>query len=120
MEREKDPIRQLQDQLIEFRDRRDWARFHTLKNLAASIAIEAAELLEEFQWKTEDEAKTYALGPGRDRVASEVADVMIYLLLFCHETGIDLLEAVRQKIQDNQKRYPEDRARGTAKKYTEL
>ncbi len=120
MEKEKGPIEELTLRLIEFRDQRDWARFHTLKDLAVSIVIEAAELLEEFQWKSNEEARRHALGEGHERVASEVADIMIYLLLFCHEAGIDLYEAVKKKIDENERRYPVDKARGTAKKYTEL
>lgn len=120
MEKEIDPIKQHLKRLLEFRDRRDWAQFHTLKNLAISIAIEAAELLEEFQWKTDEEAKRHALGDGHERVSSEVADIMIYLLLFCHEAGIDLIEAVERKIEENERRYPVEKAKGSAKKYTEL
>ncbi|RME63026.1 MAG: nucleotide pyrophosphohydrolase [Nitrospirae bacterium] len=113
-------MKELTNRLIKFRDQRDWAQFHTLKDLAISIAIEAGELLEEFQWKDLKAQREHIEGPGKKRVASEVADIMIYLLLFCHEAGIDLLKAVKEKIEEHERKYPVEKAKGTAKKYTEL
>jgi len=120
METKIDTFKFLLEKLLEFRKQRQWEKFHTLRNLAMSVVIEAAELLEEFQWKTDEQAIQYLNTDGYDRVASEVADIMIYLLLFCHEANIDIKEAVLKKIKENEKRYPVDKAKGSAKKYNEL
>jgi NTP pyrophosphatase (non-canonical NTP hydrolase) len=102
---------ELAGEIIEFRDNRDWARFHTPANLAASISIEAAELLECFQWGKE---------PTKDAVADEVADILIYIYTIAHELDIDTNAAILNKLRTNERRYPVDKARGNAKKYTEL
>jgi dCTP diphosphatase len=103
--------------ILAFRRERDWEQFHTGKNLATSIMIEAAELLEHYQWQTEDEP----LPPEkRAEAAKELADVFIYLLLFANHLDVDLVQAAEEKLRENQARYPVARARGTAKKYTEL
>ncbi len=107
--------------LIEFRDARDWRQFHGLKNLMLSLNLEAAELLELAQWKSDDEIETAAADPGfRDRLAEECADVLLYLLLICERAGIDLEAAAAAKIERNAVKYPVDKARGNARKYTEL
>lgn len=98
--------------IIKFRDARDWRQFHTPKNLAISISLEASELLELFQWHE----ATILHREARE----EVADVAIYLLLFCHETGIDLRQAIADKIAINEKKYPVDKARGRADKSGQL
>lgn len=103
------------DELIkrikEFRDERDWAQFHSPENLAKSIVIEAAELLENFQWDSEfDEVK----------VKEELADVMNYCFLLADRLGIDAVENMHAKIDKNEKKYPVHKAKGTSKKYTEL
>jgi len=108
----------LQKRIVSFRDRRDWKKFHTPKNLAESLVLEAAEVLELFQWKTDEEMKTY-LETHKDELSDEMADVLNYLLILANETGIDLMVALEKKIEKNEKRYPEDRAKGSAKKYTE-
>jgi NTP pyrophosphatase (non-canonical NTP hydrolase) len=106
----------LLDKLIKFRDDRDWAQFQTAKNLAVSISLEAAELLEHFQWTTEDQA----IPPDkRDKMVEEVADILIYLLLFAHKLGIDPVQAAKDKIEKNAKKYPADLVRGKSAKYTE-
>lgn len=106
-------------QLVAFRDRRDWAQFHDPKNLAEAISIEAAELLELFLWKTPDESRKLA-DKDRAHAAEEVADVFIYLALLSHELGIDIEKAVLDKLRKNEEKYPPEKARGNAKKYTEL
>lgn len=100
--------------LLEFRDNRDWAQFHSPKNLAISIAVEVGELLEHFQWTEEGDAVF------EKEVSEEIADVFIYLLLLSNELGIDLLEAARKKVKDNESKYPVNKAKGTSMKYTEL
>lgn len=102
-----------------FRDERDWKQFHDPKNLAVSISIEAAELLELFQWKTGDEATRYAT-QNKDRVAEEMADVAIYLLELADVAGIDLTRAIEAKLEKNAAKYPVEKARGVSTKYTDL
>ena len=107
-------LKELQERVIRFRDARDWRKFHTPKNLAISIALEAAELLEFFQW---DEGN---VEDNREAISHEVADILIYLLIFASECGIDLEKSVLEKLRINEDRYPVDKAKGSSKKYTEL
>ena len=88
-----------------FRDERDWKKFHDPKNLAASISIEAAELLELFQWLTPDQARQQATDK-RERVSEEIADVAIYLIELADITGIDLAQAIEAKLEKNAAKYP--------------
>lgn len=105
----------LQD-ILAFRDEREWRQFHNPKDLAISISIEAAELLETFQWRGED-----TTCEGReDRVREELADVLIYCLYLADAIGADPLEIISSKVETNRKKYPVDKARGTARKYSEL
>lgn len=100
-------LRQLTERLREFAEARDWGRFHNPKDLALSVSIEAAELLELFQWK--DNAEVASLvddESGREALASELADVLIYLVRLADVTGIDLLEAATRKMNSNEKRFP--------------
>ncbi len=108
--------------LVEFRDARDWRQFHSLKNLILSTGIEVAELMELVQWKDDAEADRAAQGDVefRARLAEECADIFLYLLLICERADIDLTEAAVAKIGLNDKKYPVEKARGNAKKYTEL
>jgi NTP pyrophosphatase (non-canonical NTP hydrolase) len=109
-------LQTLLEKLIKFRDERDWAQFQTPKNLAISISLEATELLEHFQWTTENQD----LPPDkRDKMAEEVADILIYLLLFAHRLDIDPVQAAQDKIEKNAKKYPADLVRGKSAKYTE-
>jgi NTP pyrophosphatase (non-canonical NTP hydrolase) len=95
--------------LTEFRDRRDWKKFHTLKNLAMSVSIESAELLELFQWKTDEEVRDAREDDEFvQNAADEIADVLIYLILIAGELGIDPIEAARTKIARNERRFPPD------------
>lgn len=103
----------------QFRDERDWMKFHDPKNLATSISIEAAELLEHFQWKTGEEAARYA-AENREAVADEVADVAIYLFELADNIGIDLAAAIHRKLDKNAAKYPAGKARGVATKYDKL
>jgi dCTP diphosphatase len=104
-----------------FRDARDWAQFHTPKNLAAATAIEAAELQERFLWKTDAEvSQDLADAATRAGVAEEIADVVMFAMLLADRLGIDLAEAIPAKLAANEEKYPVARARGNARKYTEL
>jgi len=89
----------------QFRDERDWLQFHDPKSLAASVSIEAAELLELFQWLTPDESRRYAL-EHRERVSEEIADVAIYLIELADVAGIDLAQAIEAKLEKNALKYP--------------
>ena len=105
--------------IVAFRDARDWKRFHSPKNLAVSISIEAGELLELFQWSSDATAAS-DLAARKPDVERELADVMIYCLLFAHDAGIDLNEAIARKLEENDAKYPAEKARGNRAKYTEL
>ena len=107
---------------LAFRDAREWARFHTPKNLAMSLGIEAGELAELFQWKDDEEiAERLSSDPAyRDRIAMELADLQMLLLYAAHSAGVSLADAVRAKMAINERRYPVEKARGNARKYDEL
>ena len=102
-----------------FRDDRDWKQFHNPKDLAVSICIEAAELLELFQWKTAEESARFA-AENRERVSEEIADVAIYLVELADITGIDLAKAIDAKLEKNAHKYPVEKSRGRSTKYTDL
>lgn len=112
-------IQELQTAIRRFADERDWQQFHTPKNLAASISIEAAELLEHFQWLT-DAQSAEPSEARREEISHEIADVLIYLLRLCDRLGIDPIDAARRKLEINAEKYPVDRARGSITKYTKL
>lgn len=115
-----DVLAQLTQQLVRFRDERDWRQFHTLKNLLLSLSLEAAELLELAQWRTDAELDRRLADPAfRARLGEECADVLLYLLLVCERAGIDLGAEAAAKIERNAEKYPADKARGRADKYTE-
>ena len=105
--------------VLKFRDERDWKQFHDPKSLASSICIEAAELLELFQWLTPEQAHREAM-EKRERVSEEIADVAIYLIELADVAGIDLLQAIEAKLEKNAKKYPVEKSRGAWTKYTEL
>ena len=112
-------IDNLRNQLRAFAAERDWDQFHSPKNLASALAVEAAELLENFQWLTE--AESQQLPPqALAAVRAEVADVLLYLIRISDKLGIDLIAAANAKIVLNAEKYPVEKARGNSKKYTEL
>lgn len=114
-------IQELTDQLIVFRDERDWAQFHTLKNLASALAVETAELLELTQWKSDQALESAGTDEEtKQKYASEVADVFAYLLLICEKLNIDPVRALEAKIVENGKRYSIEKSRGNATKYSDL
>ncbi len=111
----------LQTALFKFRDERNWKQFHTLKNLIASVSIEAAELLELTQWKTDEEMQAAKSDPAyQQALQDECADVFMYLLLVADVAGFNLLEAATAKLKKNELKYPVGLAYGSAKKYTQL
>ena len=118
----KPDLNELTRRLIEFRDERDWRQFHSLKNLIMSAALETAEIMELLQWKDDEAVERAARQDSqfRARLAEECADVFLYLLLICERADIDLTEAAAAKIELNARKYPVEKAKGNAKKYTEL
>lgn len=112
---------ELVDEIVAFRNERDWSQFHNPKDLAAALSIEAAELQELFLWKnTEQVAQDLDEGKLHSLAAHEVADVLIYALLFCHAASISPIDAIQAKLAINADKYPADLAEGSAQKYTEL
>ena len=114
-----DPLIDLRDRLRRFAAERDWDQFHSPKNLAAALAVEAAELLEPFQWLTE--AGSRALDPAQlAAVREEMADVLLYLVRLADKLDVDLLAAAQDKILRNAQKYPVEKARGSSRKYDTL
>jgi NTP pyrophosphatase (non-canonical NTP hydrolase) len=114
-----DPIKELQDKLIKFREDRDWKQFHNPKDVALSLVLEAAEVLEHFQWKNAAEIEQY-IEEHRGDIAEEIADVFNWVLILSHDLGIDLVEATKKKIEKNGQKYPVEKAKGKAVKYDRL
>jgi NTP pyrophosphatase (non-canonical NTP hydrolase) len=104
---------ELQKLLIEFRDNRDWAQFHNAKDLALALSVEASELNELFLWKNAEEANV-------EKVKEELADVIGYALLIAEKYNFDINEIVKDKISKNAEKYPVNKSKGSAKKYTDL
>jgi NTP pyrophosphatase (non-canonical NTP hydrolase) len=113
------PLIDLTARIVAFRDERDWKQFHNAKDLALSLSLEAAEVLELYQWKTGAAIEAVAT-ERRQELADELADVLYYTLLMAHDQGIDLETALQEKLKRNAEKYPVDKAKGSSKKYTEL
>jgi len=105
--------------VIEFRNKRNWKKFHNPKNLAISISIEANELLEHFQWKDLKDSKEYA-EKNKDKISSEIADIIIYLLYLCHDLNINLVDSINKKLKENNSKYPVSKSKGKSLKYNQL
>ena len=116
-----DPLDDLMTQVRSFRDTRDWKKFHTIRNLIVSVSIEAGEMLELTQWKSEEELANLASDTQeREALEQEAADIFIYLLLIADGAGFNLLDAAHRKLALNEDRYPAEKSRGKATKYTDL
>jgi NTP pyrophosphatase (non-canonical NTP hydrolase) len=109
----------IQKKIISFRNERDWSQFHDPKNLAEALSIEAGELLENFLWKTTEQSRSLSAEELKN-VKEELADIFIFLTYLSEEYKIDLLTEVEKKVAVNEAKYPVDKAKGSAKKYTEL
>jgi len=109
----------LRDRLRQFAALRDWDQFHSPKNLAIALSVEASELLEHFQWLSDADSASLD-DRERARVREELADVLLYLVRLADRLDVDLLAAARDKIALNAKKYPVDKARGSSRKYTDL
>jgi dCTP diphosphatase len=114
-----DEIQRLQQAIEKFARDRDWEQFHTPKNLAMAMSVEAAEVVEIFQWLTDEQSKSLSQEKVAD-LADELADTYIFLLKIAAHYGIDINQAASDKIRKNELKYPVEKARGNSKKYTEL
>lgn len=116
-----DKLKNLKTDLANFSSERDWDKFHTPKNLAAALSVEAAELLEIFQWLTDEEAVNSPSNPDiKQRAEEELADIFIYLTRFADKMGIDIFAAATAKLKLSALKYPVEKSKGSAKKYNEL
>ena len=104
------------EKALAFREERNWAQFHNPKDLSISVSLEAAELLEVFQWS----GANLGVGPKAAKAKEELADVIIYCIYLADALGVSLADVVSDKIDENAKKYPVEKARGNARKYTEL
>ncbi len=112
-------MEELKSKLREFAKARDWDQFHSPKNLAMALSVEVAEIVEHFQWLTEEQSKNMQKDK-LEEVEAEIADTLIYLIRLADKLDIDLLAASYNKIEVNQRKYPVAKAKGNAKKHTEL
>jgi len=112
-------LKTLEQTSIGFRDRRDWAPFHSPKNLAQALGIEAAELQEIFLWQTSEASRTPSAA-DRDRAGAEIADIFIFLNYLCRELDVDIFQVVEKKLIENERKYPVDKAKGNGRKYNQL
>ena len=110
-------IQELKERMAQFVRERDWEQFHTPKNLSMSIAIEAAELMEHFQWLTVEQSKSLDADALQD-ISEELADIVIYALSLSNFLELDLAEAIVGKMEKNIRKYPKEKVRGKAHKYT--
>jgi dCTP diphosphatase len=112
-------LERLRDRLREFATARDWNQFHSPKNLAIALSVEAGELLEHFQWLSDEESLTLP-DDKLEKIRDEIADVLLYLIRLADVLNVDLIKSADTKIEANSHKYPVDKAHGNAKKYTEL
>ncbi|MCX5751095.1 MAG: nucleotide pyrophosphohydrolase [Candidatus Saganbacteria bacterium] len=114
-----DKIDELTKKIIQFRDKRDWKQFHNPKDIALSLVLEAAEVMEHFQWKSKEEIEQYVKS-GKKSIGEELADVMYWVLLMSSDLGIDIVDALDRKIKINNKKYPVKKSKGRHVKYDRL
>lgn len=112
-------LNQLTDRIINFINNRDWNQFHNPKDLALSLVLESAEVMEHFQWKNNEEMREY-IKSNKNEVAEELADVLYWTLLMSHNLNIDIKKAFEEKMKKNENKYPIDKAKGRHDKYNKL
>lgn len=112
-----DPIEKMQARIVKFNNDRDWSQFHNPKDLALSLVLEAAEVLEHFQWKNEEEMREH-LKKHKDDVGEELCDSLYWILLMAHYFDVDLHSTFEKKMRKNETKYPVEKAKGSHKKYT--
>ena len=115
---EQDGLERLKHRLRKFAADRDWEQFHSPKNLSMALIAEAAELVEHFQWLTEQQSGQLPAEKLQE-VEAELADILVYLIRMADKLGVDLIAAAESKIEINEEKYPVDKVRGSSKKYTE-
>lgn len=111
-------ITELTKKVIRFRDERDWKQFHKPKDIAISLALEAAEVLEHFQWKTDAELEEY-IKKYKEEIGDELSDVLYWILTMSHELHIDMVKAFNDKMIKNEKKYPIEKSKGNHRKYNQ-
>ncbi len=112
-------MKELRDTIKDFNNERDWHQFHSPKNLAMALMVETAELLEHFQWLTQEQSRN--LDPAKkEKISEEIGDILIYLVNLADKLDIDPLQAAQNKVKKNRKKYPVDKSRGKSLKYDEL
>jgi dCTP diphosphatase len=109
-------LEEIRTRLSEFSDARDWDQFHSPKNLAMALSVEVSELVECFQWLTEEQSRTLT-AEQQTAVIDEIADVQMYLILLAHKLGVDIPAAIEQKLKKNEEKYPIEKVKGNSKKY---
>jgi NTP pyrophosphatase (non-canonical NTP hydrolase) len=112
-------IEKLTEKIINFRKARDWKQFHKPKDIAISLSLEASEVLEHFQWKSNEEIEKY-VKENKEEIGEELADVMYWVLLMSHDLKINILSALEKKMKKNEKKYPVEKAKGKHTKYNKL
>lgn len=112
-------IKDLQKKIIQFRDARDWKQFHNPKDSSLSLVLEAAEVMEHFQWKSTEEIEEY-IKKHNEEIGEELSDVLFWVLLMCHDLKIDVVNEFNKKLKKNEKKYPVKKVKGKHIKYTEL
>lgn len=112
-------IKELIKIITKFRDARNWKQFHNPKDMSLSLVLEAAELMEHFQWKNSEEMRKY-VKDHKNEIGEELADVLYWVLLISHDLKIDIKEALEKKLVTQEKKYPVEKAKGKHTKYTEL
>jgi NTP pyrophosphatase (non-canonical NTP hydrolase) len=117
--KKKRTVEYLTQKIIDFRDKRDWKKFHNPKDMAISLSLEAAEVLEHFQWKSKEEIEEY-IKLSKEHIGEELADVLYWVLLTSHDLNINILEALERKMEKNEKHYPVEKSKGKSTKYDKL
>ena len=112
-------VEKMIEAVIKFRDERDWKQFHDPKDCAISLMLEAAELLEHFQWKNKEEIQKH-IQDHKEDIGDELADVLYFILIMSHDLNIDIVKSFHKKIEKNSKKYPIEKSKGNHTKYTQL
>ncbi len=110
-------LNKLMQKIRKFADDRDWDQYHSPKNLSMALIVESAELVEHFQWMTEEQSSNVS-SEAHEQIGHELADIFVYLLRLSDKLDIDLVEAANRKIELNEEKYPAEKVRGSSKKYT--
>ncbi len=114
-------VEKINNEVSKFIEDRDWDQFHSIKNLSMALSVETSELVEIFQWLKESESNEVAINPKlKEKVEEEISDIFIYLMRIAIKSGVNIEDAVLSKIKKNSEKYPVGKAKGSAKKYTDL